>query len=154
MLTFRAHPEPPCAEPEKIAHAFERRALAPSRLTTIRGVDQRARLHTQARPFPDAPVAYRHAGAAAREISPDIVASHKQFAGMDERPFMLLADPNCKVFQAYGMRQEKTLYGQKRTGVERTTFVIEAPEMVERAFAKVKGAGRVEAVLATVKAVA
>jgi peroxiredoxin len=58
------------------------------------------------------------------------------------------------VCQAYGLRHEKTGYGQKRIGVERTTFIIDGPGVVERVFAKAKVAAYVDALRETVTAIA
>lgn len=58
-------------------------------------------------------------------VSPDSVSSHKKFAGKFSFKFNLIADPETKILQAYGVWGEKSMYGKKYMGVLRTTFVIE-----------------------------
>ena len=59
-------------------------------------------------------------------ISKDSVSSHLKFAQKYELPFILLSDPELKAIQAYGVWQEKKLYGKVSMGVVRTTFIIDA----------------------------
>jgi peroxiredoxin Q/BCP len=65
-------------------------------------------------------------------VSTDDVASHQKFAQKYELPFPLLADPEKKLVEAYGVWQEKKNYGRTYWGVARTTFVIDAEGRVER----------------------
>ncbi|HUE77886.1 MAG TPA: thioredoxin-dependent thiol peroxidase [Longimicrobiales bacterium] len=71
-------------------------------------------------------------------VSPDDVASHRKFADKYDLPFTLLADPQHAVAERYGVWKEKSMYGRKYWGVERTTFVIEADGKIERVFPRVK----------------
>ncbi len=71
-------------------------------------------------------------------ISKDSSASHRKFADQHHLPFILLADPELKVLQAYGVWQEKKLYGKVSMGVVRTTFIIDAAGKVEKIMPKVK----------------
>jgi peroxiredoxin Q/BCP len=64
-----------------------------------------------------------------------------------ELPFPLLSDPEHRIHEAYGVWQEKTLYGKKSMGTVRTTFVIDADGRIERIFPKVKVDGHVAEVL-------
>ena len=57
-------------------------------------------------------------------VSADDKASHKKFAGKYNLPFTLLSDPERKVIEKYGVWKEKSLYGRKFMGIERTTFII------------------------------
>jgi len=80
------------------------------------------------------------------------VKSHAKFAGKYELPFTLLADVDKEVSQAYDVWKEKSMYGRKYMGIERTTFVIDAQGVVRRVFPKVKVTGHSDAVLEAVKA--
>ena len=71
-------------------------------------------------------------------ISKDSVASHRKFADKYGLPFILLADPELSAIQAYGVWQEKKLYGKVSMGVVRTTFIIDEKGMIEKIMPKVK----------------
>lgn len=71
-------------------------------------------------------------------ISKDSVSSHQKFAEKHQLPFILLSDPELQAIQAYGVWQEKKLYGKVSMGVVRTTFVIDASGNIEKVMAKVK----------------
>lgn len=71
-------------------------------------------------------------------ISKDSVSSHAKFAQKYGLPFILLADPDLRVIQAYGVWQEKKLYGKVSMGVVRTTYVIGPEGNIEYAMPKVK----------------
>ena len=71
-------------------------------------------------------------------VSKDSVSSHKKFAEKYELPFILLADPEKEVIQAYGVWQEKKNYGKVSMGVVRATYVIGPDGTVERVMPKVK----------------
>ena len=71
-------------------------------------------------------------------ISRDSVASHVKFAEKYGLPFILLSDPELQVIKAYGVWQEKKLYGKTSFGVVRTTFIIGPDGTVERVMPKVK----------------
>ena len=71
-------------------------------------------------------------------ISRDSAASHKKFAEKYDLPFVLLADPELSAIQAYGVWQEKKLYGKVSMGVVRTTFIIDENGMIEKVMPKVK----------------
>ncbi len=102
----------------------------------------------QACAFRDATADYESAGAIVLGVSPDPVASHRKFAAKFQLPFRLLADPGAAVCTAYGVWKEKSMYGRKYLGVERTTFLIDADGVVRQVFAKVKVPGHVAAVQA------
>ena len=80
-------------------------------------------------------------------ISPDDVASHAKFIAKHELPFTLLADPDTAVCSAYGVWQEKSMYGRKYMGVVRTTFMIDPSGKVAHRWDKVKVTGHEQAVL-------
>ena len=71
-------------------------------------------------------------------ISRDSVASHVKFAEKYKLPFSLLSDPELQAIEAYGVWQEKKLYGKVSMGVVRTTFVIDENGIIERVMPKVK----------------
>lgn len=71
-------------------------------------------------------------------VSKDSVASHLKFAQKYELPFVLLADPDLEAIQAYGVWQEKKLYGKVSMGVVRTTYVIDPQGVIEKVMPKVK----------------
>ena len=71
-------------------------------------------------------------------ISKDSVASHQKFARKYDLPFILLSDPELQAIQAYGVWQEKKLYGKVSMGVVRTTFIIDEHGNIERVMPKVK----------------
>ena len=71
-------------------------------------------------------------------ISKDSVASHLKFAQKYDLPFILLSDPELQAIQAYGVWQEKKLYGKVSMGVVRTTFIISEQGIIEKVMPKVK----------------
>ena len=81
---------------------------------------------------------FRKADAVVVGISRDGESSHKRFAGRYDLPFVLLSDPQREAMEAYGVWQEKKLYGRTGMGVARTTFVIGPDGTIERVFEKAK----------------
>ena len=71
-------------------------------------------------------------------ISRDSVASHSRFAEKHALPFILLSDPELTAIQAYGVWQEKKLYGKTTMGVVRTTFLIDEQGRIQTVMPKVK----------------
>ena len=71
-------------------------------------------------------------------ISKDSVASHVKFAEKYSLPFVLLADPEREAIEAYGVWQEKKLYGKLNFGVVRATFIIDENGIIETVMPKVK----------------
>lgn len=71
-------------------------------------------------------------------VSKDSVASHQRFAEKHGLPFVLLSDPELTAIQAYGVWQEKKLYGKVSMGVVRTTFIIDEQGRIEKVMPKVK----------------
>ena len=71
-------------------------------------------------------------------ISKDSAASHQKFAQKYQLPFILLSDPQLQAIQAYGVWQEKKLYGKVSMGVVRSTYLIDEKGMIEKAMPKVK----------------
>ena len=71
-------------------------------------------------------------------ISKDSVSSHQKFAEKYELPFLLLSDPERQAIEAYGVWQEKKLYGKVSFGVARSTFVIGEDGTIRKVFSKAK----------------
>ena len=71
-------------------------------------------------------------------ISKDSVASHLKFTQKHDLPFILLSDPELQAIQAYGVWQEKKLYGKVSMGVVRSTFIIDEQGQIEKVMPKVK----------------
>ncbi len=71
-------------------------------------------------------------------VSRDSAAAHKKFAEKNSLPFILLSDPETEVLQAYGVWQEKKLYGKTSMGVVRSTYIIGGDGLVEKAMPRVK----------------
>lgn len=81
-------------------------------------------------------------------VSPDGVKSHRKFADKFSLSFDLLADTDHALAEACGVWVEKSMYGKKYMGIERTTFVINENGIVTKVFTKVKPAGHAEEVIA------
>lgn len=71
-------------------------------------------------------------------VSKDSVASHLKFAQKYDLPFVLLSDPELEAIQAYGVWQEKKLYGKVSMGVVRSTYIIDENGCIEKVMPKVK----------------
>ncbi len=93
--------------------------------------------------FRDSLAALAAAGTTVLGISPDAPAKLAKFRDRDGLNFPLLSDPDFAVHQAYGAYGEKMLYGKKKTGVIRSTFVIGPDGTVTRAYYNVKATGHV-----------
>jgi peroxiredoxin Q/BCP len=84
-------------------------------------------------------------------VSPDSVKTQAKFKAQEKLPYPLLADENHEVAEKYGVWVEKSMYGKKFWGVERTTFLIDANGVIEKIFRKVKPETHSEQVLAALK---
>jgi peroxiredoxin Q/BCP len=87
-------------------------------------------------------------GAVILGVSADSVDSHAKFAGKFNLGFPLLSDEAKEVCKAYGVWKEKSMYGRKYMGIERTTFIINEKGFVQSIFSKVKVDGHTKEVLA------
>lgn len=83
-------------------------------------------------------------------VSPDPEKAQARFKDKFDLPFVLLADTEHKAAEAYGVWKEKSMYGKKYMGIERTTFVIDPAGNIKRIFPKVKVEGHAEEVLAAI----
>lgn len=95
---------------------------------------------------------YEAAGATIIGVSPDSVERHAKFRAKHELDVILCSDADKKVLQAYGVWKEKSMYGRKYMGVERSTFLIDGEGRIKRVWRNVKVPGHVEEVLAAVRA--
>jgi peroxiredoxin Q/BCP len=95
---------------------------------------------------------FESAGAMIVGVSPDSAASHDKFKKKYELGFALASDESKAMLEAYGVWVEKSMYGRKYMGVERTTFLIAPDGRIARIWPKVKVPGHAAEVLAAVKA--
>ncbi|HOJ73300.1 MAG TPA: thioredoxin-dependent thiol peroxidase [Phycisphaerae bacterium] len=102
--------------------------------------------------FRDAHELYQQAGIQVLGVSPDSVASHQKFASKYALPFPLIGDEDKQICEAYGVWQEKSMYGRKYMGVARTTFVIDKQGRIAHIFEKVKTTGHDQEVLEWIRA--
>jgi len=106
----------------------------------------------QACAFRDALPDFAKVKAAVVGISRDSAASHEKFKRKFDLPFPLASDKDGNVCRAYGVWVEKSMYGKKYMGIERTTFLIDGKGVIRKAWRKVKVDGHAEEVLAATAA--
>ena len=87
-------------------------------------------------------------GAVVIGVSIDSIESHKKFADKYELPFTLISDAEKELVKKYGVWKEKSMYGRKYMGIERTTFLIDENGKISHIFPKVKVEGHTEEILA------
>jgi peroxiredoxin Q/BCP len=102
--------------------------------------------------FRDLYPAFKKAGTVVVGVSPDGVASHEKFKTKMSFPFELLADEDHSLCELFGVYKEKSMYGRKFMGVERSTFLIDADGVLRQEWRKVKVPGHADTVLAAAKA--
>ena len=95
--------------------------------------------------------AFEAAGAVVLGLSKDTVAKHEKFIAKHDLGIDLLSDEDGAVIEAYGAWVEKSMYGRKFMGIERSTFLIDADGVLRREWRKVKVAGHAEDVLDAVR---
>jgi|ERR1043166_8501882 len=83
-------------------------------------------------------------------VSVDDVDSHAKFKTKYRLPFPLISDEDHKIVEAYGVWKEKSMYGKKYMGTERTTFLIDEHGKIEKIYEKVKVEGHADALLEAV----
>ena len=103
----------------------------------------------EAQGFRDAAATLKKKGAVVLGVSRDSIASHCRFRDQHGLNFRLLSDPEAKAIKAYGAWREKNMYGKKTEGILRTTVIIDEDGKVTKVFPKVKVAGHVDDVLAS-----
>ena len=94
---------------------------------------------------------FRKAGVQIVGVSRDSVASHEKFKAKEKLPFELLSDADEKLCKAFDVIKEKTLYGRKYLGIERSTFLLDAAGVLRQEWRKVKVPGHAEEVLEAAK---
>jgi thioredoxin-dependent peroxiredoxin len=99
--------------------------------------------------FRDHAKSFAEKGATVVGISPDKPAAQEKFKTKYDLPFVLLSDEEKSAAQAFGVWKEKTMYGKKVMGIERTTFVISPEGTIEKIYSKVKPQGHAEDVLSS-----
>ncbi len=95
---------------------------------------------------------FEKAGAIVVGVSPDSAARHDRFKAKHDLAVRLLSDESTAMLETYGVWKEKSMYGRKYMGVERTTLLIDGNGVVREIWPKVKVAGHARAVLDAVKA--
>jgi peroxiredoxin Q/BCP len=106
----------------------------------------------EAKEFTRLAMDFRKAGVEVIGVSPDSVESHQKFHKKYDLSVRLAADADKEVANAYGVWAEKSMYGRKYMGVERSTFLIENQGRIARSWRKVKVPGHAEEVLAAARA--
>jgi thioredoxin-dependent peroxiredoxin len=106
---------------------------------------------TEACDFRDNQARLKKAGAVVLGVSRDPVTRHATFREKYDLNFPLLSDEDGALCKAYGVWKEKSLYGRKFMGIERTTFVINPAGKIAKIFPKVKVKDHVDAVIASIK---
>ena len=101
--------------------------------------------------FRDLYSAYRKAGVDIVGVSRDSVKSHDKFTEKEKLPFPLLSDADEKLCKLFDVIQEKSLYGRKYLGIERSTFLLDGAGILQREWRKVKVPGHAEEVLEAAK---
>ena len=84
-------------------------------------------------------------------VSPDSITSHQKFQQKQSLNFTLVADVNHELAAKYGVWKEKSMYGRKYMGIERSTFIINSQGEIEKEWRKVKVSGHVDEVLAVLQ---
>jgi thioredoxin-dependent peroxiredoxin len=95
---------------------------------------------------------FRRAGAVVLGVSRDSLKSHEKFRDKECLPFHLLSDPDEKLCPQFDVIREKSLYGRKYMGIERSTFLIDAQGVLRHEWRKVKVAGHAQEVLDALRA--
>ena len=101
--------------------------------------------------FRDLHSAFRKAGVDIVGVSRDSVKSHDKFIDKEKLPFPLLCDADEKLCKQFDVIQEKSLYGKKYLGIERSTFLLDGTGILRREWRKVKVPGHAEEVLEAAK---
>lgn len=97
--------------------------------------------------FQDNLASVKRKGAVVLGVSADSVESHVKFASKYQLKFPLLSDERKEMSRAYGVWKEKSMYGRKFLGIERTTFIIDEQGTITHIFPKVKVEGHTKEVL-------
>jgi peroxiredoxin Q/BCP len=106
---------------------------------------------TESQQFRDLHAAFRKAKVRVLGISRDSIKSHDKFRTKEKLPFDLLSDPEEKLCKIFDVIKEKSLYGRKYLGIERSTFLIDGNGVLRQEWRKVKVDGHAEEVLEAAK---
>jgi peroxiredoxin Q/BCP len=106
----------------------------------------------EAKAFTEHGAAFEAAGAVIVGVSKDSVKSHDKFVAKHALGVIIASDEGSDVCETYGVWAEKSMYGKKYMGIERSTFLIDGGGMIRNVWRKVKVPGHAEEVLAAVKA--
>ena len=101
--------------------------------------------------FRDLHSAFRKVGVDIVGVSRDSVKSHDKFIDKEKLPFPLISDADEKLCKLFDVIQEKSLYGKKYLGIERSTFLLDGTGILRREWRKVKVPGHAEEVLEAAK---
>ena len=108
---------------------------------------------TEGQDFRDLHRKFRRANAVILGVSRDSIASHEKFRSKNDFPFDLLSDPDETLCRQFDVIREKTLYGRKFMGIERSTFLIDENGKLRAEWRKVRVKGHAEEVLEAVKGI-
>jgi thioredoxin-dependent peroxiredoxin len=97
--------------------------------------------------FRDASKQFAKANAEIIGLSPDKAEKQQKFAEKYSLPYNFVPDPDHAIAEAYGVWKEKSMYGKKYMGIERSTFVVDETGKIEKIFSKVKPVGHAAEVL-------
>ncbi|MDQ2639551.1 MAG: peroxiredoxin [Pseudomonadota bacterium] len=107
---------------------------------------------TESQEFRDLAARFKRSGAIILGVSRDSLKSHAKFREKEALPFHLLSDPEEKLCGQFDVIREKSLYGRKYMGIERSTFLIDADGVLRQEWRKVKVAGHAQEVLDALRA--
>jgi peroxiredoxin Q/BCP len=107
---------------------------------------------TEAGDFRDLHADFDQAGATILGVSRDSVKSHQNFIAKQSLPFALISDADEAVCNAFGVIQEKNMYGRKVMGIVRSTFLFDPQQRLVQAWRKVRVPGHAQAVLEALRA--
>ena len=109
---------------------------------------------SEAKAFSEMKAQFEEAGAAVIGVSKDSPISHDKFKAKYDLTISLASDEDGAMLERYGVWVEKSMYGRKYMGIDRTTFLVGADGLVQQVWRKVKVPGHVDAVLKAVRALA
>ena len=105
---------------------------------------------TEAKDFANAAAEFASLNTVVIGISKDTVASHDKFKAKYSLPFILASDITCEISKMYGVWIEKSMFGKKYFGIDRSTFLIDKNQIIKKIWRKVSVTGHVKEVLATI----
>ena len=115
--------------------------------------DMTAGCTRESQDFRDLHASFRKAGARIVGVSRDGIASHEKFKAREQLPYELLPDADSKVCRLFDVIHEKSMYGRKFLGIERSTFLLDGAGVLRREWRKVKVPGHAEEVLEAAQSV-